>query len=89
MLDDMDRGPKIAIIALVVVVVLVLAVPLVFVLAAVIATFVLGLGNEAVLLIPVAGPAFGRRVRRTVADRLPESRRVRGSAGSDWPTRAE
>ena len=42
MLDDMDRGPKIAIIALVAVVVLVLAVPLVFVLAAVIATFVLG-----------------------------------------------
>ena len=42
MLDDMGTGPKVAIIALVVVVVLVLAVPLVFVLAAVIATFVFG-----------------------------------------------
>ena len=42
MLDDMGTGPKVAIIAPVVVVVPVLAVPLVFVLAAVIATFVLG-----------------------------------------------
>ena len=42
MLDDMGTGPKVAIIALAVVVVLVLAIPLVIVLAAVIATFVLG-----------------------------------------------
>jgi hypothetical protein len=29
---------------------------------------VLGLGEEAVLLVPVCGPAFGRRVRLTAVE---------------------
>jgi FlaG/FlaF family flagellin (archaellin) len=65
MLDDMDRGPKIVLLIIVAALLFLLAVPLVVLLAAVIATFVLGLGEEAVLLAPVCGPAAGRRVRRT------------------------
>jgi len=64
----MDRGPKIVLLVIVAVLLLVLAVPLVVLLAAVIATFVLGLGEEAVLLVPVCGPAFGRRVRLTAVE---------------------
>jgi len=67
MLDDMDSGVKILLIILVAGIVLVLAVPLIVILAAVIASFVLGLGSEAALLAPVCGPAFARRVRAQVS----------------------
>jgi hypothetical protein len=63
MLDDMDSGVKILVIVLVVGVVLVLAVPLIVILAAVIASFVLGLGSEAALLLPVCGPGAARWLR--------------------------
>jgi len=70
MLDDMDSGVKIIVIILVVGVVLVLAVPLLIILAAVIASFVLGLGSEAALLVPVCGPGVVRRMRARVRSAL-------------------
>jgi len=73
MLDDMDSGVKILVLILVVGVVLVLAVPLLIILAAVIASFVLGLGNEAVLLVPVCGPGLARHVRARVSGLLDRS----------------
>jgi FlaG/FlaF family flagellin (archaellin) len=84
MLDDMDRGPKIVLLVIVAVLLLLLAVPLVVILAAVIATFVLGLGEEAALLAPVCGPAFARRTRQVA---LGTARRVdatvRGSSAAE------
>jgi hypothetical protein len=73
MLDDMDSGVKIIVIILVVGVALVLVVPLIVILAAVIASFVLGLGSEAALLVPVCGPGFGRHVRARVSGLLDRS----------------
>ena len=87
MLDDMDRGPKIALIVIVAALVLLLAVPLIVILAAVIASFVLGLGNEqALVLVPVCGPAFGRRVRRTAVG---VGRRCLSTAPGTAPADAE
>ncbi|MEF8884028.1 MAG: hypothetical protein V5A44_02760 [Haloarculaceae archaeon] len=68
MLDDMDRGPKVTLFVIVAVLLLVLAVPLVVILAAVIASFVLGLGEEAALLVPVCGPAFARSARQSAVE---------------------
>jgi len=73
MLDDMDSGVKIIVIILVVGVALVLVVPLIVILAAVIASFVLGLGSEAALLVPVCGPGFARHVRARVSAFLDRS----------------
>jgi FlaG/FlaF family flagellin (archaellin) len=58
-------GPKILVIVIAVVVLLLLAVPVVVILAAVIASFVLGPGEETpLLLVPACDPAFGRGVRQ-------------------------
>jgi hypothetical protein len=73
MLDDMDSGVKVLVIILVIGIVLVLAVPLIVILAAVIASFVLGLGSEAALLLPVCGPAFASRVRASIRGLLDRS----------------
>jgi|GEM_PF-2486323 len=81
MLDDMDSGVKILVIILVVGVVLVLAVPLLIILAAVIASFVLGLEGQAALLVPVCGPGVARRLRSRVVGVLAGRKHAVGACG--------
>ena len=69
----MDSGVKILVIVLAIGVVLVLAVPLIVILAAVIASFVLGLGNEAALLVPVCGPGATRLLRSRLSGVVEEA----------------
>lgn len=66
MLDDMDNSVKLILFVVVGILLLFLAIPVIIILAAVIGAFVLGLGEEAVLLAPVCGPTFARRLRRLV-----------------------
>lgn len=64
MFDEMDNTVKLVLLVVVALVVLVVAVPVLIVLAAVIASFVLGLGSEAAILVPVCGPGVARELRR-------------------------
>lgn len=67
MLDEMDGTVKIILLLVVALVVLFIVIPIVLiVVAAILGSFVLGLGEETALLIPVCGPGVARWLRRRV-----------------------